>query len=264
MTLPDNGWFSSLALLTPTSFLITSTANVSPVMPSEPISVASAFPPVLRIYSFAPDPERDISPLQPLDLEHNDDTTPRPVLIAQISIPPVATGATMGQFEIRPDPAFPPTPRGEEPTLGHRKPFTQDPSRGVLVFDMTLGDPPSPEAEPNQQTYQNHYELFVLREYINYLASGGEERLRRSRLKSDDEERLEIWDVALNLSWAEWGEANSRFLTQSMANRLWVCRSCASCPMELMRLLGLLVFRVPICVTYHPVRRIPIPSSGVH
>lgn len=222
MTLPDNGWFSSLALLSPTSFMITSTANVSPVMPSEPISVASAFPPVIRIYSFTPDPERDISPVQPLDLEHNDDTTPRPVLVTQLHMPPVASGATMGQFEVRPDPAFPPIPRGDQPTLGPRKPFTQDPSKGVLVFDLTLGDPAPPGANPNQQTHANHFELFVLREFIAELATQGEERLRRSRLKTGDEDRLDIWDVALTLSWGDWGETNSRFLTQSMSNRRWV------------------------------------------
>lgn len=222
MTLPDNGWFSSLALLTPTSFMITSTANVSPVMPSEPISVASAFPPVIRVYSFAPDPERDISPLQPLDLEHNDDTTPRPVLVAQLHLPLVAQGAIMGQFEVRPDPAFPPLPRGDQPTLGPRKPFTQDPLKGVLVFDLTLGDPAPPGANPNQQTHQNHFELFVLREYIVRLAQQGEDRLRRSRLGSTDEDRLEIWDVSHTLSWADWGERNARFLTQSMTNRRWV------------------------------------------
>lgn len=222
MTLPDNGWFSSLALLTPTSFMITSSANVSPVMPDEPVSVASAFPPVIRIYSFAPDPERYTIPQQPLDFEHNDDTTPRPVLVAQLSIPPVAPGATMAQFEVRPDPAFPPIPRGDQPTLGPRKPFTQDPYRGVLVFDLTIGDPPVPGAEPNQQTEQNYYELFILREYMVDLSNKGEERLRRARLSAGDEERLEIWDVAQNLSWAEWGEQNSRLLNQSMENRRWV------------------------------------------
>lgn len=222
MTLPDNGWFSSLALLTPSSFMITSTSNVTPVMPTEPISVASAFPPVIRIYSFAPDPERNISPLQPLDLEHNDDTTPRPVLVTQLHIPPVATGAIMGQFEVRPDPAFPPLARGDQPTLGPRKPFTQDPLRGVLVFDLTLGDPPEAGADPNQQTHQNHYELFVLREYIVQLAQEGEERLRRSRLRAENEDRLDIWDVSQTLAWSVWGERNSRFLTQSMSNRRWV------------------------------------------
>lgn len=210
--------------------MITSSANVSPVMPDEPVSVASAFPPVIRIYSFAPDPERHINPQQSLDFEHNDDTTPRPVLVAQLSIPPVATGATMAQFEVRPDPAFPPTPRGDQPTLGPRKPFTQDPYKGVLVFDLTIGDPRVPGADQNQQTQQNYYELFILREYMVKLSNEGEERLRRSRLSAEDEGRLDIWDVALNLSWAEWGESNSRLLHQSMENRRWVSFSSSNSP----------------------------------
>ena len=202
--------------------MITCSASISPVLPVEPPSVASAFPPVIRVYSFAPDPERDIIPQQSLDYEHNDDTTPRPVLVAQLHIPPTAPGATTMQFEVRPDPAFPPTPRGDQPTLGPRKPFTQDPYKGVLVFDLTIGDPPIAGIDPGQQTAQNNYELFILREYMIGLSLEGEERLRRSRLSAEVEGRLEIWDVPKYLSWADWGEQNSRLLHQSMENRRWV------------------------------------------
>jgi hypothetical protein len=202
--------------------MITSTANISPVLPTEARAVASVFPPVIQIYSFAPDPTRDITPLQPLDLEHVDDTTPRPVLVAQLHVPPAADGAVMGSFDVRPDPAFPPTPKGDEPMLGPRKPFTQDPSKGVLVFELQLGDPPPDGEGPDFPTNTTTYELFVLREYLVRLASEGEERLRRSRLPAS-EDRLEIWDVIRNLQWSEWGLENSRFLTQTMASRNWVC-----------------------------------------
>jgi hypothetical protein len=224
MALPENGWFSSLSVLSPTSFMITSTANISPVLPTEPRAVASVFPPVIQIYSFAPDPTRDITPQQPLDLEHVDDTTPRPVLVAQLHTPPAADGAIMGSFDVRPDPAFPPTPLGDAPMLGPRKPFTQDPSKGVLVFDLQMGDPP-PEGEgADFPTTTNTYELFVLREYLVQLAAEGQERLRRSRLSATDEDHLEVWELMKNQMWSEWGVTNARFLTQTMANRLWVCR----------------------------------------
>lgn len=222
MSLPENGWFSSLALLSPTTFMITSTTDISSVLSNEPRAVASAFPPVIKIYSFAPDPERDIIPAQPLDLEHQDDTTPRPVLVAQLHIPPVAEGAVMGSFEVRPDPAFPPTPLGDQPMLGPRKPFTQDPSKGVMVFEIQLGDPPPPGGGPDDPTNTNSYELFILREYLNKLATEGQERLRRSRLQAKDPNRLEIWDVLKSFAWSEWGMKNSRLLTQSMRSRLWV------------------------------------------
>jgi hypothetical protein len=222
MALPENGWFSSLSVLSPTSFMITSTANISPVLPTEARAVASVFPPVIQIYSFVPDPTRDITPQQPLDLEHVDDTTPRPVLVHQLHTPPAADGAIMGSFDVRPDPAFPPTPIGDAPMLGPRKPFTQDPGKGILVFDLQMGDPP-PEGEgPDFPTTTNTYELFVLREYLVQLATEGQERLRRSRLPSMDVDRLDVWEVTKNQMWSEWGQSNARFLTQTMANRLWV------------------------------------------
>jgi len=201
--------------------MVTSTDNVTPVLPQAPDDPIPAFPPVIRIYSFAPDPERDILPQRSLDFEHNDDTTPRPVLVAQLSVPPLLADVAMSQFEVRPDPAFPPIPRGDQPTLGPRKPFTQDPYKGVLVFDLTIGDPPFP-GDANLTNNQSSYELFILREYLIDLSTKGEERLRRSRLRIEHEERLEIWDVALNLSWAEWGEQNSRLLHLSMDTRRWV------------------------------------------
>jgi len=229
MALPENGWFSSLSVLTPTSFMITSTANISPVLPTEARAVASVFPPVIQIYSFAPDPTRDIIPQQPLDLEHVDDTTPRPVLVAQLHTPPAADGAIMGSFDVRPDPAFPPTPVGDAPMIGPRKPFTQDPAKGVLVFELQMGDPP-PEGEgPDFPTTTNTYELFVLREYLVELAVEGQERLRRSRLPVADQDRLEVWEVMKNQMWSEWGQVHARFLTQTMANRAWVGRPSIVC-----------------------------------
>jgi hypothetical protein len=129
----------------------------------------------------------------------------------------------MGSFDVRPDPAFPPTPLGDAPMLGPRKPFTQDPSKGVLVFELQMGDPP-PEGEgPDFPTATTTYELFVLREYLIKLADEGQERLRRSRLPASDENRLEVWDVLRNQFWSEWGESNARFLTQTMSTRSWVC-----------------------------------------
>jgi hypothetical protein len=218
MALPENGWFSSMTVLSPTSFMITSTANVSPVLPTEPRAVASVFPPVIQIYSFTPDPTRDVVPLQPLDLEHVDDTTPRPVLVAQLHTPPAADGAVMGSFDIRPDPAFPPTPLGDAPMLGQRKPFTQDPTKGVIVLELQLGDPPPDGEDADFPTNTTTFELFVLREYLVQLATEGQERLRRSRANDG----LEVWDVLANMPWSEWGEKNARFLTQAMPLRAWV------------------------------------------
>lgn len=128
----------------------------------------------------------------------------------------------MGSFDVRPDPAFPPTPIGDAPMLGSRKPFTQDPARGVIVFELQMGDPP-PEGEgPDFPTGTNTYELFVLREYLVQLASEGQERLRRSRLSATDDDKLEVWEVMKNQMWSDWGQTHARFLTQTMAHRLWV------------------------------------------
>lgn len=207
-----------MAMLSPTTFMITSTTDISQIFSDEPRADASVFPPVIKIYSFAPDTERDIIPIPPYDVEHNDDTTPRPVLVAQLHLPPVAEGAEVRGFDVRPDPAFPPSPLGYQPTLGQRKPFTQDPAKGVLVFDIKIGPDPVRRSSLS-------YDLFVLREYLVQLAAEGQERLRRSRLKPGDNDRLEIWDVLRNVSWNEWGPRNSRLLNEAMPNRQWVGQS---------------------------------------
>lgn len=222
ISLPENGWFSSIALLTPTTFMVTTTANVSPILPDEPRHIASAFPPVIQIYSFAPDPNHNIVPVQPLSADPFDDTTFRPVLVAQLHLPVFVPGCSISAFDIRPDPAFPPLPKGT-PTLGERKPFTQDPGKGVLVLDIMV-DPPSPLGDGVMRDTHNahNYELFILRETLVEMAIQGEERIRRSRLPKDDEQRLEVWDVALTLRWEDWGEQHARLSEMKMLARQWV------------------------------------------
>ncbi|ORX36815.1 hypothetical protein BD324DRAFT_580515 [Kockovaella imperatae] len=209
MQLPDDGWFSSFALLTPTSFMLTSTSNISPVLPTEPRSIASVFPPVIQIFSFAPDPERDVVPVQPLDFDYMDDTTTRPFLVCQLELPRFASGVMIGAFDVRPDPAF--TPR-------KGKPFTQDPEKGLLVFDIQ-----TVVVDETQLIHQHAYELFVLRETLVNLAKNGEARFERARETSD---RFSPWRLEENFSWEDWGVTNARLMNASMKNRAWVC-SCS-------------------------------------
>ena len=89
MALPENGWSSSLAMLTPSTFMITSTSSISQVMAGnalEPRAIAAIFPPVIQIYSFMTDPTHYTPPLQPLSPEHQDDSTARPILLAQLEL----------------------------------------------------------------------------------------------------------------------------------------------------------------------------------
>nr|XP_031857816.1 uncharacterized protein CI109_006759 [Kwoniella shandongensis]KAA5524888.1 hypothetical protein CI109_006759 [Kwoniella shandongensis] len=230
LSLPENGWFSSLALLTPTTFMVTSTSNISPVLPAEPRSLANnfanVFAPVIQIYSFAPDPTHTIIPVQPLDADHMDDTTPRPVMLAQLELPRFAPGVLVGAFNVRPDPAFPPRSPDSGPTLNKRKAFTQDPSKGVLVFELKVGEPIT-EGPPimNEMTSKS-YELFVLRETLVDLAEQGEDRLRKAWENGGDEDGLGIRGVERTFVWADWGEKGARMLDRVMRRRNWVC-SCS-------------------------------------
>lgn len=217
MALPENGWFSSLTILTATTFMVTSTSNVSPVMPTEPRFIASAFPPVIQIYSFAPDPDHIIIPVQPLDSDFMDDTTARPVLIAQLELPRFAPGVIIGNFDVRPDPAFPPS----RDSAGVRKSFTQDPSKGILVFDLQVMEPMDPPQE-----YVKGCELFVLRETLVDIARKGEEEL--ISLRKQDGEGNSHWRVENQYPWAEWGETGARMLDMSMNQRSWVSWSILS------------------------------------
>lgn len=202
--------------------MVTTTSSISPVLPVEPSSVASIFPPVIQIYSFCPDPRNRIIPVQPLIADPFDDTTFRPVLVAQLNLPTIVPGQVVGSFDIRPDPAFPPLPRGALHTLGERKPFTQDPSKGVVVFELAVGDPPGLALDMGSGLDGQTFEMFVLRETFVDMANEGEERLRRSRLPEGDADRLEVWDVTRTLRWDEWGVEHSRLMETSMPRRHWV------------------------------------------
>lgn len=202
--------------------MITSTSNISPIMTdSNDIDPNTyPFPPVIRIYSFLPDPENKIIPVQPLGPEHDDDTTARPILVAQLDLPRLAAGAGISSFDVRPDPAF---PRSSTRGVGERKAFTQDPEKGVLVFELSLNEPADAEFELAQHLDQKNFELFVLRETLVALAKEGEERLVEQRgCRDEDTGEYAFWKVERNIPWAEWGEKQSRFMDMSMSRRVWV------------------------------------------
>ncbi|KAK8864257.1 hypothetical protein IAR55_001503 [Kwoniella newhampshirensis] len=228
LSLPENGWFSSVALLTPTTFMLTSTSNISPVLPTEPRSLANIFAPVIQIYSFAPDPTHTIIPVQPLDADHMDDTTPRPVMLVQLELPKFAPGVMLGKFSVRPDPAFPPRKSASDtnPTLTGRKVFTQDPAKGVLVFELKVGEPRDDASPILHDLASKSYELFVLRETLVDLAEQGEERLTKAWKNGGDEDGLGIRGVERIFSWADWGEKGARLMEALMRRRSWVC-SCS-------------------------------------
>ncbi|WWC94014.1 hypothetical protein V866_000852 [Kwoniella sp. B9012] len=224
ISLPENGWFSSFALLTPTTFLVTSTSNISPVLPSETRSVGSIFPPVIQVYSFLPDPNNPIDPVQPLDTDPMDDTTPRPVLLAQLQLPPFADNVSIHAFDVRPDPAFPPN-SGSGPTLGKTKPFTQHPSKGVMVFELKVVGNTEDDNIPIRDRKRS-YEIFILRETLVKFATEGETRLKEAYENGGDFDGLGIRGVEKNVPWSEWGEGNTRFMDAVMKRRSWVC-SCS-------------------------------------
>ncbi|WVR07189.1 hypothetical protein IAU60_004230 [Kwoniella sp. DSM 27419] len=225
MSLPENGWFASFALLSPTTLMITSTSNISPILPTEPRSQGHIFPPVIQIYSFAPDPNNPMDPVQPLDTDPMDDTTPRPVLLAQMELPRFAFNVMIAAFDVRPDPPFPVHQPGTGPTLGKGKPFTQDPSKGILVFELRLVAPPGQEHRMMSDRKKS-YELFVLRETLVKAALQGEERLRQAWANGGDYDGLGIRGVERTIPWAEWGEHGARLMDAQMKRRSWVC-SCS-------------------------------------
>ena len=225
MYLPENGWFASFALLTPTSFMVTSTSTVSPVFPPDAhTSLASLFPPVINIYSFLPDSGHVVDPLQPLGDDANDDTTPRPTLLAQLDLPRFASGALIDGFDVRPDPA---APMSATPGLGHRsKPFMQDPAKGVLVFEISVREPPNPQLDGRGVGSKVGYELFVLRETLVDIALKGEAKMEAQRKSRNSLYDPIYFPVDESIPWASWGEKKSRFMDMSMRKRTWVC-SCS-------------------------------------
>ena len=203
LALPENGWYASFALLSPTTFMITSTSNISHPLPAEPRTLASAFPPVIQIYSFLPDPSKPVNPLQPLDSDYVDDTTPRPVLLVQLEMPVFADYAIISSFDVRPDPAFPtrrPPQVDRATSIGLNKSFTQNPKTGVVVFELQVLEPH--EDGPPEAMTSRHYEMFVKRETLLEMAVEGEKRLVDARDRGDAyiNNRVEV-----RLPWHKWG-----------------------------------------------------------
>jgi hypothetical protein len=221
--------------------MITSTSSVSPVMP-EPRSIASVFPPVIQIYSFEPDPKYNINPVQPLGFDYMDDTTARPVLVAQLDMPRFAPGVIVSSFDIRPDPAFAPRDPSD-PNLCPHKPFTQNPGKGLVVIDLHViepGDNPE-EMIPDLLGQESiGFELFILRETLVTLANEGEERLKTVRADNGADGN-QPWRVVVALAWSEWGEHSSRMMDLSMKRRQWVGRDPSSSDV----LINLRYVRVP-------------------
>lgn len=223
MALPENGWFSSFALLSPTTFMITSSSPVSHLMHTEAPLISSTFPPCIQIYSFAQPSGAHIIPAQPLEADFMDDTTPRPMLLAQLNLPVLAINVSMATFSVRPDPAYPaPGPAGPSLTR-HRKHFTQDPSRGLLVFDLQMSRsvPGVPDGVFGQNMEYFGCELFVLRETLVRFAEDGERRMRSS-VQASGEGWFQRWNIEKVYSWEEWGQTQARLLDVAMKRRNWV------------------------------------------
>jgi hypothetical protein len=205
--------------------MVTTTSNVSQLVDPESASTA-IFPPVIQIYSFSPDPNNKVDATQPLIAEIHDDTTPRPVLLCQLELPRLVPGATVSTFDVRPDPAFPPRKPGANagPRTGSSKPFTQDPTKGILVFDLQITEPVEGQDGGEEQETVS-YELFVLRETLVQMALAGEERLREGRELGgpDGYERSKVEE---NVRWEDWGRFGARFMNASMVRRNWVSPVC--------------------------------------
>ena len=139
--------------------------------------------------------------------------------MAQLELPRIESGVRPRGFDLRPDAAFP----GNSASEGPRKPFTQDPEKGVLVFELHLdpGEDRLPDLVRRPDAPRHHaarkYELFVLRETLVTLAREGEERLalvtRQASWRAEAERYIE---------WTDWGEKGSRMLILSMPQRIWV------------------------------------------
>ena len=197
--------------------MVTTTSRISSVLVDEPPTLASVFPPVIQIYSFAPDPQRSIIPNQPLDYHYMDDTTPHPVLVAELDMPRFSDGVQVHAFDVRPDPDF-------APRRGQAKPFTQDPSKGVLVFELQVIVDAMDDAERDPPSF----ELFVLRETFVEMAVRGETRLEEVRNRSG-EERFTPWRVEEKVGWEQWGYVNARLVASSMRSRDWVGSPADEC-----------------------------------
>ncbi|WVO16342.1 hypothetical protein L204_104017 [Cryptococcus depauperatus] len=215
-------WFSSFALLSPTTFIVTSTSLTCPSASPQP----SDKRPTIQIYSILTNPSHTIIPVQPLENEVMDDTTPRPVLLAVLEMPELREQMEVIEFEIRPDPPFPPkTPSGShELTLVKNKPFTQDPNKGIVIFNLGLQE--TFTTGPHVMNTVRHYpfELFVLRETLVQLGQDGENRLRSTW--QGDTSGLGVRGVQRNYKWTEWGEKGARMIDKVMSKRSWVC-SCS-------------------------------------
>lgn len=232
--LPDSGWTASMALLSPTLFMVTSTSDFSrPVNVAQSLQAEAAspayFPPVIKIYSFLHGQENERDPIQPLAQDHMDDTTPRPILVAQLEMPAMGSDVIVSSFDVRPDPAFPVRSASDHsPRIGTGPPFTQDPSKGLLVFNFSVIEPATRETPLDAHAmFQNiidravDFELFVLRETLVRLGLEGEERFRQVRVGA--EAGYEHWRVERVIPWREWGERGSRLEYAAMERRQWVC-----------------------------------------
>ncbi|ORY32547.1 hypothetical protein BCR39DRAFT_522781 [Naematelia encephala] len=224
MAPPENAWFASFALLTPTTFLLTSTSSMSGVHTTEPRSAASIFPPVIQVFSILPDPNRTIVPVQPLASHMLDDTTLRPILVAELELPAFAPDATVVSFEVRPDPPNLPRSDPAAPTLGPSKPFSQNPEKGVLVLEMSVNEPGLDDQDPPDRRVSRSYELFILREMLVEMGKEGEQRLIKARL--EDQDGYVPLRPEKVVPWAEWAPTGARLMDISMRRRNWVC-SCS-------------------------------------
>lgn len=174
-----------------------------------------------------------VFPLQPLRREHIDDTTPRPVLVAQLELPRFYERVVVSAFDVRPDPAFP--AHGDSNAFGTAasKSFTQDPSKGLLVFDLQVLQPPQNGGNNQARWPSKSYELFLLRETLVDLAQKGEERLE----KSMDQAQWDGWGnhrVEEIIPWSDWGTHGSRLMNISMKRRSWVSTSLIGFEVALM------------------------------
>jgi hypothetical protein len=152
-----------------------------------------------------------------------DDTTPRPILLARLGLPEFNHSVHIESFDVRPDPAFPNRPNGDD-DRGPPRPFTLDPYKGVLAFSFSLeywiDTPPAINVEPRVE--ESSLELFVLRETLLDMIRDGEERLIKAR--ETDGKGAEFFRVERTYHWAEWGEANTRIkLAAQKEKRRWVC-----------------------------------------
>lgn len=182
--------------------------------------------PTIQIYSILSDPKRSVIPVQPLQSEIMDDTTPRPVCVAVLEMPTLQEDVRVTEFDVRPDPAYPPRPEqtkdGEmEYTLLKHKPFTQDPSKGILVFDYRLQERIAMDPNTRDVVRNWPFEVFVRRETLVKLGQEGEKRLKQA-WESGSVLKMGVRDVQQTLTWDEWGEKGARMMDRIMTIRSWV------------------------------------------